>query len=242
MINSEVSHLLRDKWGSKDLENLTAKRIKIDYGPMSSNDAYYVLAHLSDIDLSQYLPLADIDRIRSLVPRDKRISPVFTKKGKTKTRKTQTYPLVSTKTISIAERIGEDLYPLLFVLESSIRELISTRLSKSPDWWEKKVPDGVQKNVAATMKSEKRYPYRDKRGTHPLSYANFKDLRLIIEGNTQEFSNVILDMEWFKAEMKKIYMVRNNIAHCVPITPDDRTRLAVFHRDWARLLGTAGIK
>jgi hypothetical protein len=36
-------------------------------------------------------------------------------------------------------------------------------------------------------------------------------------------------------------MARNNLAHCVPLNEDDKSRISIFHRDWARLIEASGI-
>ena len=47
-----------------------AARIKGRYGPMTTEEAVYVIAHMEGIDISKFLPIATLDRVRSLVPRD----------------------------------------------------------------------------------------------------------------------------------------------------------------------------
>jgi len=221
---------------------LTRKKQKIQemYGPMTSDEAGYVLAHQYGIDLPKYLTISDIDRIRSLIPRDIPIikaPKVVKQKTKPKKKAYTSYPLINVNRIRIAHSLGVEIYPLLFILENSIRELINQKLSAvGSNWWETEVPAKVKNNVSRTMSIEKRYPYRDTRGNHPLLYANFSDLKEIILANKDKFSDVILDFDWFKVKMEEVYMARNNLAHCVPLSSDDRARIAIFHRDWARLL------
>jgi hypothetical protein len=155
------------------------------------------------------------------------------------------YPLISSAANNQAIALGVEVFPLMYQLENSIRQLIERVLSKSgTDWWLKRVPSDVQSNVQRTMNKEKRYPYRDKRGSHPLYYANFDDLKKIIidSNNKADFQTIIMDLEWFKVKMDEVYMARNNLAHCVPLPKDDISRILLFHRDWGRLLDTAGIK
>jgi hypothetical protein len=226
-----------------------AKKIKEAYGPMTTEEAVYVIAHQEGVDLSRHLPIATLDRVRALVPREipdsRSKSPARdAKKARPRvSRRKKPYPLVTAAQAKMAEDLGGGVYPLLFVVENSIRQLISVRLSKKgSDWWDTCVPPKVRKNVERTMKKETRYPYRDRRGSHPLSYANFSDLKDIILANQAEFQDAIIDFDWFAVRMGEIYMVRNNIAHCVALTRDDISRVNLFFRDWARLLETAGIK
>lgn len=231
---------------SRQALSARAKKVKEAYGPMTTEEAVYVIAHLEGVDLSRHLSIATLDRVRALVPReipDTRPRSTGSKVKPKVVRRKKPYPLVTARQVKVAERLGGEVYPLLFVLENSIRELVSRRLStKGQDWWDNLVPAKVKNNVSRTMKKETRYPYRDKRGKHPLSYTNFSDLKAIILANPSEFQNVVLDLDWFSVRMDEFYMVRNNIAHCVPLSPDDVTRVNLFFRDWARLLEAAGFK
>jgi hypothetical protein len=133
----------------------------------------------------------------------------------------------------------------MFQLENSIRELVEKVLSKSGvDWWNNHVPSDVRTNVRRTMDKEKRYPYRTRRGDHPLYYANFDDLRKIIMYplNKSDFQQIIVDFQFFEVKMNEVYMARNNLAHCVPLLESDIARIMLFHRDWAIILDSAGIK
>lgn len=219
-----------------------AKRIKENYGPMTTEEAVYVIAHIEGVDLSKFLPIATLDRVRSLVPKE--IQPDKSQihpQPRIKRQQQESYPLVTNAKIRMAYNLGSDVYPRLFVLENSIRSLITKRLSAlDTNWWDTYVPSQVKNNVSRTINKEKRYPYREARGNHPISYANFSDLSTIILENQSVFQDVILDFEWFKVKMDEIYMVRNNLAHCVALSNDDVSRINLFFRDWARLLETAG--
>lgn len=243
------SDLLNKLKVSRQALSQRSKRLKETYGPMSTDEAVYVIAHMEGLDISKYLPLTTVDRVRSLVPRDQAaysVTKVVSKpKKKVKRPTTKPYPLISNAENNHGMVLGVEVFPLMYQLENSIRLLIERVLSKSgTDWWVKRVPPDVQSNVQRTMNKEKRYPYRDKRGSHPLYYANFDDLKKIVidANNKADFQTVIMDIEWFKVKMDEVYMARNNLAHCVPLPKDDISRILLFHRDWARILDTAGIK
>jgi hypothetical protein len=220
-----------------------AKRIKENYGPMTTEEAVYVIAHMEGIDLSKFLPIATLDRVRSLVPKEIQPEKVQFRSQRTKRQHKQiSYPLVTNSQIGMANNLGSDVYPKLFVLENSIRSLIQKCLEiHGNNWWDIYVPLKIKNNVSRTMNKEKRYPYRESRGNHPISYANFSDLSTIILANQTFFIDIILDFEWFKVRMDEVYMARNNLAHCVPLSNDDISRIVLFLRDWARLLETAGL-
>lgn len=246
--NPNVRRELLEKLGiTRQALSQRSKRIKGSYGPMTTEEAVYVIAHNEGLDLSKHLPISTLDRVRSLIPRDIPTAtsqpPSRQKVSTPRQRKVKSYPLVTVALAKTGNNLGTEIYPRLFILETSIRNLITQGLSKQEsDWWDKYVPSRIRNNVARTMKREKRYPYRESRGNHPLSYANFSDLKAIIIANKPNFEDVILDFEWFVVRMDEIYMVRNNLTHCVPLSKDDIIRINLFFRDWARMLETAGLK
>lgn len=250
MINREVrSELLNKLHITRQAISLRAKQIKSRYGPMTTDEAVYVIAHIEGINLAKYLPLATLDRVRSLVPREIKSSPVspqvksVKKKVAPRKKSTISYPLVSNAFIQRVVTIGDEPFPQVVVLENSIRTLIEkTLFAINPDWWTALVPPNIQKNVQRTIDKEKKYPYREKRGNRQIMYCNFSDLKEIIIANYTEFRNVIVDVEWFKAKIDEVYMARNNLAHSILLSDDDISRIALFYRDWARLMETAGVQ
>ncbi len=115
---------------SKQALSQRAKRMKETYGPMTTDEAVYVIAHMKGLDLSRYLPLATIDRIRSLVPRAAPSSLVSQPAARAKRKRKKStgvpYPLISASLSREAYSLGNDVFPLLFELENSIRLLIES--------------------------------------------------------------------------------------------------------------------
>jgi hypothetical protein len=225
-----------------------AKRIKNKFGPMTSDEAVYIIAHVEGINLAKYLPLDTLDRIRSLIPREIKPQPISQQNQATRKKIANTskvrisYPLVSNSFIQQTVVIGDEPFPQIVVLENSIRNLIENTLTViRSDWWIALVPENIQKKVQKIIDKEKEYPYREKRGNRSILYCNFADLKEIIIANYIDFRSVIVDIEWFKVKMDEVYMARNNLAHSILLTEDDISRIALFYRDWARLLETANI-
>jgi hypothetical protein len=224
-----------------------ARRIKTKHGPMSTEEATYVIAHQGGIDLSRFLPIEVIDRIRSLIPKElpKTAQPTPGAQSKKKRKRSATsYPLVPDTLTAKGVTIGHESFPQMFVLENSIRNLIIQRLSKAydKDWWEKGNFKGVRDSVQRIIDKEKKFPHRDKRGLHPIFYSNFAELKLIVLNEFSHFADVIVDRQWFDVQMDQVYMSRNSLAHSVAITEDDETRIRLLYSEWAKLLDNAGIK
>lgn len=243
-IKKEIRDQLISIFGSAATLTRRKKELQQSHGPMTADEAGYVLAHLRGIDLNSHLPISVLDRVRALVPRGLPIPASAPAKAISVQKKASypPYPLLGKREVSRAYKLGAEVYPILFVLENSIRKYIEIKLSvHGDDWWDTQVDPDVKNSVTRIIRIEQRYPYRDRRGDHPLLYTNFLDLKKIVLFNEVEFLNEIIDMQWFEVHMDEVYMVRNNIAHCVPISPDDINRLKLFHRDWARLMDAAGI-
>ena len=250
MVNRKVRKLLLEMLRiSPQALSQRAKRIKSGFGPMSTDEAVYVIAHQEGIDLSRHLPIEIIDTVRSLVPKDlpKPSAPATHRTTSVKKKKraaTSSYPLVKESMISKSVAIGQESFPQVFVLENSIRNLIIARLTKAydADWWNKARIKNIRDNVQRTIDKEKKYPHREKRGLYPIFYSNFADLKQIILNESKYFNDVIIDFQWFAVEMDQVYMARNSLAHSVLLTEDDASKIRLFYRDWARLLDSAGIK
>jgi hypothetical protein len=242
--------LLKKLKVSKQALSQRANRLKEKHGPMTTDEAVYIIAHMEGIDLSKQLPLATLDKIRALVPREvaqaSEVSQVFTRKRNSrKPKPKQTYPLVANALFQKARAAGDDAFPRVFILENSIRSLIRLRLSPvDKDWWPNLIPKPVIDSVDRIIKKEKKFPYRENRGSEPLMYCNFDDLRKIIADNNNwpHFQDVIIKLDWFEVKMEEVYMARNNLAHSVPLSKDDFSGIILFYNQWARLLESAGIK
>ncbi len=246
MTNKSIRSLLLSRLViTKQALSLRAKSLKEKFGPMTTEEAVYVIAHMEGIDLSRHLPLDQLDRVRSLVPKPSPQAnvPHARQKARTTKKHVQSYPKVSVGLISQAALIGSESFPEVFVLENSIRNYIESVLVKvRADWWPALIDPAVVNSVARTKKKESYYPYRDLRGAKDILYCNFADLKRIVEHQYPYFQAVIVDLNWFKVKMDEVYMARNNIAHSVSLSKDDKSRISLFYRDWDRLLTKAGVK
>jgi hypothetical protein len=248
MVDRRIKKMLLNKLKiTPQALSLQAKKLKATHGPMTTEEAVYVIAHQQGIDLSRFLAIQELDRIRSLVPKELPTLPqakTVVKAKKVRVKQAQSYPLVGGRVISKSVIIGQESFPKMFVLENSIRELIIRKLSVAygRDWWLKAVSKGIRESVQRTINKEKKHPHRPRRGLHPIFYSNFADLKEIILQNRNLFSDPIINIKWFEVEMDQVYMARNSLAHNTEISEDDASLIRLFYRNWARLLESAGYK
>lgn len=123
-----------------------------------------------------------------------------------------------------------------FCLENSIRELIKERLSEriGIDWWEKSVPQNVQKRAETLMVKEKKNKYHSARATDFIGYTLFGDLGLIIINNWEHFSDLIPDQSWVNARFNDLELSRNIIMHTGVLPDLEIDRIDSITRDWIR--------
>lgn len=141
-------------------------------------------------------------------------------------------------------KIMTDIYPLLYVLENSIRELILRVLKHhiGKNWWEE--PDLInlelKKRVEKRIADENNEPWHGKRGrgVHPIYYTDLGELPEIMTSKKcwKYFKEIVGTQEFIKRRVKEICLSRNIIMHCNPLSENDQTRLSVYFRDWEKLL------
>lgn len=227
--------------------------LKRDHGPMSTEDATYVLAHMKGLDLTKYIDdRAAVDRIRGMVPRVNGPQPATPAPKKAAPTPTGSRPSklvrvgatgtavdlkLSAAVADEAARMAE-LYPKMYLLENSIRSVINRVLSAKhgKDWWDTQVPSAVRKLVQGRKDKEDKVPWHGKRGAHEIYYSDFSDLRNIIEKNWVDFDPIIHKQQWINQWLEELEPARNTLAHNNPVSENEQKRIEVFYNDWAALI------
>lgn len=227
--------------------------LKRDHGPMSTEDAMYVLAHQKKLDLTKYIDdRAAVDRIRSMVPRGngaqapapppKKAAPISTASRPSKlVRAGATGSAVDLKlSAAVADEAARmaELYPKMYLLENSIRSVINRVLTAKhgKDWWDTQAPSGVRKLVQGRKDKEDNVPWHGKRGAHEIYYSDFSDLRNVIEKNWSDFDPIIHKQQWINQWLEELEPARNTLAHNNPVSDNEQKRIEVFYNDWAALI------
>ena len=134
------------------------KRIK-KKNPMTTEEATYVIAHNEGILIDRYLDNDTVANIRKIIQQiASQPSPVSEPKGKPRKKAVAevenrvieiakefkfTDPILQTKKINEAKEMAA-IYPLLYILENSIREVIDKVMTSKygKSWWNSKAPRG----------------------------------------------------------------------------------------------------
>ncbi len=226
--------------------------------PMSTEDATYLIAHESGIRIDKHLSSEQVDKVRSLQSGLRHVAevviakkPIRGQKQMTETREIR-FPgnfiansiLVPAAKLSEARQMAA-VYPLLYVLENSMREVIRRVMAAKfgPDWWDTQLSNGRLKTVHQTasgrMKTETtRLRWHQTRGAHPIDYVDLGHLGDIILGKQDVFFPDILgsDRDWFIQFMKELEPSRNVICHMNPLNSHNIADVKLRWRKWEALL------
>lgn len=141
--------------------------------------------------------------------------------------------------VSEARRMGE-IYPYLYVLENSVRELIRATLQPShgSDWWNLCAPKEAITKAAERRDKQGKSRYYGTKAPHPIYLVDLDDLRNIITRNWKDFEPTLPKLPntqaWVVNVLQMIEETRNIIAHNNPVSRDDEQRLKVHFKDWGK--------
>lgn len=130
-------------------------------------------------------------------------------------------------------------YLAFFCIENSVRELVVQRLLENhgPDWWGKKSPAAVHDKVARRQQSEGQNRWHISRGAGEIYYTDFGDLKLIIQANWVDFSDLFPDQNWVISRLNELEASRNVIAHMNALDEREEGRIRLYLQDWVRQVG-----
>lgn len=248
-INRKVFQALLKKTGrtrQRIYQMIHDKRREFDY-TISKETAANLLAAQMRIDVSKFLGREELAEIRDLKKVGITMAP--TKKEKI-VRKT----LLRSVTIKIGKKAIEDfslpeklateadrmaeVYPMIYVLENSIRHIIMYVLKRKygDDWWDKRVPATIRRNVEDRVKQEGKNRWHSRRGGHRIFYTDFGDLNSIIINNWDDFKEMFPNQRWIQTRMEEIELSRNIIAHNNPLPTREIERLRLYFDDLRKQL------
>ena len=219
--------------------------------PMSTEEATYCIAHGEGMRLDKFLEADAVGRVRELVTKLRPMGGVSGQKSATKivTRFKEIRvggsvsiidPILPKRVIAEAKEMAERVYPVLYVFENSVREVIKRVLDTSIglDWWDRCAPEGVRRTVEERIRQEKDIAWHGSRGAHSIFYCDIKDLVSIVRNRDawQKLSPILGSIEWFSQLVQCIAASRNPVAHMNPVSPHDRQRVVLNFRDWERVV------
>lgn len=231
--------------------------------PMSTPDATCVIAHEQGIHVDRYIPPDDLERVRSLVrmgvqsserePRAKAAAP-----GRSRVERhvevrfpsefRLTDPILPKPKLEEARQMAQ-VYPLLYVLENSIREVIKRVMAAKygADWWDTELTSGKAKSVhdaADTRRTQEttKNSWHQRRGAHPIDYTDLGQLLTVIQAKQGAFiPGVIPDADWFAQFMRELEPSRNVLCHMNPLDELNAKDVRQKLERWSRVVAAAAI-
>lgn len=131
------------------------------------------------------------------------------------------------------------LYALLYCFENSVRQLIRERMSErhGVDWWEKKVPQGVQKAAKQVAEKAAKNTWLEGERGDELQFIVFGQLADIITNCWDDFSDLVPTQQWLRQRMDDLEQARNFLAHNRRLMPGEFQRVETYVGDWNRQVG-----
>lgn len=240
------AELLSDLKCSPQALSQRANVVKSKYGPMSTEEAVYVIAHQHGYDLSKYVDADTVTRVREILSRNATSAPppmrARSKGGRTTyvkiSRDLPKVDLLLSTTLAEEAAKMAGIYPKYYVLENSFRVTIQRILDKKygTGWWEAHVPTDPKNRVRDRKADEAKKPWNSKRGQREIFYSDFKDLKAIIDANREVFAPIFVDLVWLTQKMSELEHPRNIVAHHNPLDATEIKRIEVIFEDWVKLL------
>lgn len=218
--------------------------------PMSPQEATCILAHQEGLHLDRYLDKDKLPKIRQLIatlPTTPPSGPARPGRTKAATRKAPkavhvtigrdiklSDPVLPQRIIKEAKLMAEKVYPLLYIFENSVREVVQQIMNRAlgAQWWSAAVPKEIAAQVAKRMRKEKRNAWHGKRAAHPIYYADMGHLKQIVTLHWEHFAPLFPDEAWFTSRFDAVAFSRNVVDHHNPLANDDIKGLQVYTSQW----------
>jgi hypothetical protein len=152
-------------------------------------------------------------------------------------------PLLTSSTINHAAKNAE-LYPLMFSLECSVRQLIQVLMEKNygTNWWSSHVKKEIRDKADKRKRTEQLNPWSGPRGTKDIHYTDFADLANILRAHTSIFDPLFTGMKgglsFLTRRLDELEGTRNNLSHACPLKDRDRKRIQLYFEEIYDILDT----
>jgi hypothetical protein len=248
LINRELITALRERTGLSERSLYRSIDEKRQEALVSREVAAFLVGLEKGIDIARFASKEQLDLVRSIAQK----APVVIQKSQRPPKTIQKAvqvnicgqfeikePRLPGKLLDEAKEMS-NVYPLLYVFENSVRNLIAGTLSGAvgPDWWEKAVPKEIRNEVTKRKQAESKIPWHGSRGAHEIFYTDIDHLSRIITNNWKHFEGVLHRQSWVENTISCIEASRNVVAHHNPLSKEDTSRVKVMFRDWIKTIGT----
>lgn len=253
---------------SGDLRALLASKLKVkerriyqlaqqlaNRASITTAEAIWIIAAQNGINLTKYLPPEVVEKVRVLrqqlpaPPRPLAVPPSPSQRRSVQARGSTrefviarefrgTDPILPAKILLEAREMAAT-YPLLYVLENSMREFIRRVIEArhGTDWWHQKAPRKIREKIKDRMSDDSRNPWHQRRGGHPIDYLDLNQLPALVRATQADFvPDFLSSLEWFNQFVEEVYRSRCVVCHMNPLHKDNIQAVKVRFRQWQKLV------
>ena len=256
--NSAVMAAFRKK-AALSRQGVVARRNRLrKLVPMPPDMATYVAAHRAGVDISRHL---DEETVRKVGEYDERVhvkegggaavavTPPKSSPAGRKTGKAASGAVVfpnfrvhegglSDAQLKNAQKMAEQVYPLLYAFENSVREFVHEHLKAKygKDWWdrEKLVPRSVRDVVSRNQRAKGSERWVIRANAHPIYLTEVGHLGDIMtsEEGWKVFKEHFPRQSWVTEHVKAFEQPRNVVAHMNPLQATNIRGLETRAQEW----------
>lgn len=142
------------------------------------------------------------------------------------------------KLLEEAAEMAEKAYPLLYIFENSIRNVIKILMENKygKNWWDLRVKQKhikIDGSIEDRINEEKQNRWHSsKRGVHKIFYTDLDDLRKIIDTDWPIFKKIHNRKSWLIEHIMQLKYSRNIIAHNNPLKKRDIMSIKTKILEW----------
>ena len=219
---------------------------------ITTEDATYIIAQREGIILDKYLDRDTVNHIRGIIQQITHITQDTTtiaklaRKGKREAEKKQIV-IVFPKEFTVIDPILDKrklleardmatIYPLLYVLENSIREVIDCLMTNryGNNWWDSKAGK-LKDKVNERMSDEEKNSWHQRRGARPIDYLDLAQLPTLVRQIQKDIvPDIIPSIEWFTQFVDEVYKSRCVVCHMNPLDNTNIQSVKVKFTQWQR--------
>ncbi len=143
------------------------------------------------------------------------------------------------ETLRSASLYMQRQYRLLYVLENTVRDFVSSRFTEldGDNWFEGRATPAMKKKLESRKVDEEKNQWHTGRNKEPLFYLDFGDLNLLIKNHWPVFSDFFDSQTWIASRLEDAERTRNVIGHTNVLDVDEAQRLEMYLQDLLKQLG-----
>ncbi|HEV1996474.1 MAG TPA: hypothetical protein VGR03_19230 [Candidatus Acidoferrum sp.] len=249
--SGDLRSLLATKLGVTERQVYNRAKELANRASLKPAEAIWLLAAQSQINLSKYLPPEVVDRVRGLLLQipapPKTAAPFATKQIQVATKAAPkefivarefkgSDPILSSQVLNEAREMAA-IYPLLYVVENSMREfirrIVDARLGVS--WWTTLSPTAIRRQISTRMTDEKKNAWHQRRGNHPIDYLDLIELPAVVRSNELKFiPDFLPTLRWFEQFVEELYQSRCVVCHMNPLEKDNIQDVKLKATKWQK--------